>query len=137
MKQCAAVVYCDYPVDVNYCGMRITHNGKRTGIQINYKKYGIYDKFGEAKNGKPDRSLMGGLFFDEVKVKEELVWDCRSNELVGFVDDGEADRAGAPKVGAVKCCCYACGAISLLIFVFYILLSLRVLPNTISHCLSH
>ena len=38
------------------------------------------------------RSELGGLFFDEVKIREDLVYDPSSGKLVGFVDqDAESD----------------------------------------------
>ena len=52
----------------------------------------LYDKFVESGKGKPDRSFIGGLFFDEMKIKEGLVWDCSTNELVGFVDYGDVEN---------------------------------------------
>ena len=33
--------------------------------------------------------MLGGLFFDEVKIKEGLVYDIASGRLVGFVDDAD------------------------------------------------
>ena len=47
-----------------------------------------YDEFLRQGKGRHDRAFMGGLYFDEVKVKEGLVWDERSDTLVGFVDSG-------------------------------------------------
>ena len=51
----------------------------------------VYEKFIESGKGRSDRSYIGGLFFDEMKIKEGLVWDCSTNELVGFVDYGDVD----------------------------------------------
>ena len=39
----------------------------------------------------PNRALIGGLFFDEVKIKEGLVWDPSSWEIIGFTDLGTED----------------------------------------------
>eukprot|EP00117_Sycon_ciliatum_P042347 scpid15668/ scgid30822/ len=49
----------------------------------------LYEKFIESKRGKGDRSFIGGLYFDEIKIKEGLVWDCGTNDLIGFVDSEE------------------------------------------------
>ena len=39
----------------------------------------------------PNRALIGGLFFDEVKIKEDLVWDPSFWEIIGFTDLGTED----------------------------------------------
>ena len=49
----------------------------------------LYDKFISNKQGRPDRSFIGGLFWDEVKIKEGLVWNASTDELIGFVDHGD------------------------------------------------
>ncbi|XP_065185901.1 uncharacterized protein LOC135816702 [Sycon ciliatum] len=46
----------------------------------------VYDKFTDAGKGQVDRANTGGIYFDEVKIKEGLIWDPRSDELIGFVD---------------------------------------------------
>ena len=55
----------------------------------------IFKEFLRLGRGKSDRSHFGGIFFDEMKIKEGLVWDARSDELVGFVDSNEhSDESG-------------------------------------------
>ena len=44
----------------------------------------IRDKFLKGKIGK--RGKLGGLFFDELKIKEGLVFDAATFELIGFTD---------------------------------------------------
>jgi hypothetical protein len=49
----------------------------------------------------PKHAKLGGLIFDEVKIKEGLVFDCKNWELIGFTDlqgDGISDE----KTGAEK-----------------------------------
>lgn len=56
-------------------------------------------KFEKAKIGK--RGQLGGLFFDEVKIKEGLVFNPSTFELVGFTDlDG--DEIELPSIGQLK-----------------------------------
>ena len=50
-----------------------------------------FDVFLAEKKGKPDRSHYGAFYFDEMTIKEGLVWDQRTNELVGFADDIDDD----------------------------------------------
>jgi hypothetical protein len=49
----------------------------------------------------PKHAKLGGLIFDEVKIKEGLVFDCKNWELIGFTDlqgDGTSDEnTGAEK----------------------------------------
>lgn len=47
----------------------------------------LYDHFIAANNGRPYRSHIGGIYFDEVKIKEGLVRDSCTDELVGFIDN--------------------------------------------------
>eukprot|EP00117_Sycon_ciliatum_P043741 scpid54974/ scgid5965/ Transposable element P transposase len=49
----------------------------------------VYKEFVQSKRGRPDRSHFGVLAFDEMKIKEGLLWDSKSNELIGFVDLAE------------------------------------------------
>ena len=46
----------------------------------------VFNHFTDSKKGPKDRSHIGALFFDEVKIKEGLVWDCKTNEIIGFVE---------------------------------------------------
>ena len=48
--------------------------------------------------GINDVGKMGGLFFDEVKIKEGLLFDPSSWELIGFVDldDNDAKKQAVP-----------------------------------------
>ena len=57
------------------------------------------EKFDKTKIGK--RGQLGGLFFDEVKIKEGLVFDPSTFELVGFVDLDD-DETDLPLVGQLK-----------------------------------
>lgn len=57
------------------------------------------EKFDKTKIGK--RGQLGGLFFDEVKIKEGLVFDPSTFELVGFVDLDD-DETDLPVVGQLK-----------------------------------
>ena len=50
-----------------------------------------YDKMKPPKHGK-----LGGLFFDEVKIKEGLVFDTSSWELIGFTEAFEENMEMAP-----------------------------------------
>lgn len=47
------------------------------------------------------RGQLGGLFFDEVKIKEGLVFDPSTFELVGFTDLDD-DEIDLPSVGQLK-----------------------------------
>ena len=57
------------------------------------------EKFEKTKIGK--RGQLGGLFFDEVKIKEGLVFDPSTFELVGFTDL-DNDETHLPSVGQLK-----------------------------------
>lgn len=56
-------------------------------------------KFEKTKIGK--RGQLGGLFFDEVKIKEGLVFDPSTFELVGFTDLDD-DETNLPSVGQLN-----------------------------------
>ena len=56
-------------------------------------------KFEKAKIGK--RGQLGGLFFDEVKIKEGLVFNPSTFELVGFTDLDD-DEIEVPSIGQLK-----------------------------------
>ena len=56
-------------------------------------------KFEKAKIGK--RGQLGGLFFDEVKIKEGLVFNPSTFELVGFTDLDD-DEIELPSIGQLK-----------------------------------
>ena len=43
----------------------------------------------------PQKAAIGGLFFDELKIKEGLVWSQSSWELVGYVDIQESECEGS------------------------------------------
>jgi len=43
-----------------------------------------------------NQGLLGGLFFDEVKIKEGLLFDPSTWELVGFTDIEEDIQSGLP-----------------------------------------
>ena len=60
----------------------------------------LYVTFIELNRGKHDRAYIGGFYFDEVKIKEGLLWDCSSNELTGFVDtdEGQGESIDAEKM---------------------------------------
>ena len=52
----------------------------------------LFDEFLKNGRGHADRAHYGILIFDEVKIKEGLLWDPRSDELIGFIDyDVKAD----------------------------------------------
>jgi len=57
------------------------------------------EKFEKTKMGK--RGQLGGLFFDELKIKERLVFDPSTFELVGFTDLND-DEIDLPSVGQLK-----------------------------------
>lgn len=57
------------------------------------------DKFDKVKIGK--RGQLGGLFFDEVKIKEGLIFNPSTFELVGFTDLDD-DETDLPSVGQLK-----------------------------------
>lgn len=52
------------------------------------------------KMSPPKHSKLGGLFFDEVKIKEGLVFDSSSWELIGFTDvlDEKAESTPSDKL---------------------------------------
>ena len=56
-------------------------------------------KFEKTKVGK--RGQLGGLFFDEVKIKEGLVFNPSTFELVGFTDLDD-DETELPSIGQLK-----------------------------------
>ena len=56
-------------------------------------------KFEKVKIGK--RGQLGGLFFDEVKIKEGLVFNPSTFELVGFTDLDD-DEIELPSIGQLK-----------------------------------
>ena len=55
--------------------------------------------FEKAKIGT--RGQLGGLFFDEVKIKEGLVFNPSTFELVGFTDLDD-DETELPSIGQLK-----------------------------------
>ena len=57
------------------------------------------EKFDKTKIGK--RGQLGALLFDEVKIKEGLVFDPSTFKLVGFVDLDD-DETDLPLVGQLK-----------------------------------
>lgn len=69
---------------IRYRNFNHPQTGWHEGTLREMKK--VYDKFTELKKGKQDRAHVGGLYFDEVKIKEGLIWDPKSDELIGFVD---------------------------------------------------
>ena len=59
------------------------------------------ERFEKTKMGK--RGQLGGLFFDEVKTKEGLLFDPSTFELFGFTDLDD-DEIDLPSVGQLKDC---------------------------------
>ena len=66
----------------------------RSGWQTSTIK-AMKEKYEKTKYGK--REQVGGLFFDEVKIKERLVFDPSTFELIGFTDIGD-DETDIPTV---------------------------------------
>ena len=50
----------------------------------------LKDRFKKLK--LPDKAAVGGLFFDELKIKEGLVWNQSTWELIGYVDIDESEN---------------------------------------------
>ena len=59
-----------------------------------------YDKMKAPKHGK-----LGGLFFDEVKIKEGLVFDSSSWELIGFTDINEENSQQTKPIDSLSNTC--------------------------------
>ena len=66
----------------DYKNFNSTKSGWRSGTIRSMR-----NKLDEQK--APKHANLGGLFFDETKIKEELVFDSSSWELIGFVDIGD------------------------------------------------
>ena len=56
----------------------------------------VYDEFIAKKKGRSDRGHIGGIYFDEVKIKEGLVWDPKTDELIGFTDFPDSEPLESP-----------------------------------------
>ena len=69
---------------LRYQNFRRPQSGWNDGLLQTMREQ--YDEFIKQDCGRSDRSFFGGLYFDEVKVKEGLLWDQGTDTLVGFVD---------------------------------------------------